>query len=92
MHVIDVLHIIMYVVCMTRNLTIRLDDETIRNAKLLAAKKDTSIGKLVAKELSRLVTEEAKRQVLAAVATQQLEHGFHLGGLPYPDRESLHER
>ena len=80
-----------YTQLMPRNVTVQLDDETIRNAKLVAARLDTSLSKLLAREIQRLAKqvtyEDAMRHAIA-----QMEKGFHLGGPPYPSRESLHER
>jgi predicted transcriptional regulator len=75
-----------------RNLTVQLDAETIRKAKVLAAERSTSVTRLVAQEIERLVDEDsAYRQALATVL-DQLERGFHMGGGLFPKRESVHER
>ena len=77
---------------MKRNLTVQLDAETIRKAKILAAERSTSVTRLVAQEIERLVDEDsAYRQALATVL-DQLERGFHMGGGPLPTRASVHER
>ncbi len=77
---------------MKQNVTISLDRETIRKAKILAARRDTSISGLVAAQIEALVSEDdaydrAKLQALAL-----LEKGFHLGGVHRRDRAQLHER
>jgi len=77
---------------MKRNLTLSLEQKTIRRAKVLAAKQDTSISKLLADQIEALVGEDeayerAERQALAL-----LEHGFHLGGVIRASRDELHER
>ncbi len=56
-----------------RNLTVQLDDEVIRQAKVLAARRGTSVSTLVAAELERLVAdddryEEAQRRAQRALA------------------------
>jgi hypothetical protein len=43
-----------------RNLTVQLDEEVIRQAKLLAARRGTSISGLVARELEQLVAQDAR--------------------------------
>jgi hypothetical protein len=75
-----------------RNLTVQLDEETIRKARVLAAQRSTSASRLVAAEIERLVGdadryEEARRQALA-----RLETGFNLGGGPPPPRDELYDR
>jgi Family of unknown function (DUF6364) len=56
-----------------RNLTVQLDEETIRQAKILAAERGTSVSGLVARELEQLVArnaryEEAMRRAIALMA------------------------
>jgi hypothetical protein len=75
-----------------QNLTISLDRQTIRMAKILAAKRSTSISGLLARQIEILIGEEeayerAERQALAL-----LEQGFHLGGEIRASRDELHER
>jgi Family of unknown function (DUF6364) len=75
-----------------QNLTIRLDRETIRKARIVAAKHSTSISGLVARQIEILVGEDeayetAKRQALAL-----LDVGFELGGEIRASRDELHER
>lgn len=77
---------------MKRNLTIQLDEETVTKAKVLAARRSTSVSSLVASEIARLVGEDDHYQRAKATALAQLEGGFRLGGGPLPDRTTLHER
>ena len=77
---------------MKRNLTVQLDEETVKKARVLAAQRSTSVSKLVADEIERLVGEDEAYQRAKAVALGHLRRGFHLGGGPRPDRDSLHER
>jgi len=77
---------------MKRNLTVQLDEETVTKAKVLAARRSTSVSKLVAEEIRKLVGEDESYQRAKAVALAQLDRGFHLGGGPLPDRDILHDR
>ena len=77
---------------MKRNLTLQLDEETVRKAKVLAARRSTSVSRLVADQIDRLVTQDETYRAARQVALEHLEHGFHLGGGPLPSRDSLHER
>jgi hypothetical protein len=75
-----------------QNLTVSLDRQTVRKAKILAARRETSISGLIAAQIDALVAEDeayeqAKRQALALLA-----QGFHLGGHHRIDRSALHER
>ena len=77
---------------MKRNLTVQLDEDTVAKAKVLAAKRSTSVSKLVAHEIHRLVGEDDAYQRAKSTALAQLDRGFHLGGDDLPDRDTLHER
>jgi hypothetical protein len=75
-----------------RNLTVQLDEAVIRKARILAGRRATSVSRLVADEITRLVETDDGYQRAQAAALAQLEHPFHLGGGALPSRESLHER
>jgi len=75
-----------------RNLTIQLEDDVIRKAKVLAARRDTSVSALIARELTRLVAEDDAYQAAKQRAVERLGAGYHLGGPPYPSRDELHDR
>lgn len=77
---------------MRRNLTVQLDEETIRQARVLAARRDTSVSRLVAEEIERLTGEDLAYEQAHADAAAHLSHGFHLGGGQLPERGTLHER
>ena len=77
-----------------RNITLALPEETLREVKIIAAKRGTSVLAMLREKLEALVTEEsdyarAKREALAA-----LEHGYNLGtqGKVSWTRDELHER
>lgn len=75
-----------------RNITLQLDDEVIRRAKVIAAERDTSVSRLVAEQLSELVKrddsyEAAHRQVL-----RQFEQLRGRSGDRHWSRSELHER
>jgi hypothetical protein len=77
---------------MKQNVTVSLDRQTLRKAKILAAKQGTSISGLLARQIEVLVGaeeayEHAERQALAL-----LDQGFHLGGVIRASRDELHER
>jgi len=75
-----------------QNVTISLDTQVVMKAKILAAKRSTSISGLLAEQVEVLVNEDDARDRAIASTITRLERGFHLGGGPYPSRESLHER
>ncbi len=78
---------------MRQNLTIQLDGETIRKARVLAAKRSTSVSRLVALEIDRLVREDAAYDRAKAEALAELERGYDLGSAGrLPKRDELYDR
>jgi len=77
---------------MKQNLTISLDRQTIRKAKIVAARRDTSISGLLAQQIEILVGEEEAYERAERQAVALLEEAFHLGGGAPVSREELHER
>jgi len=75
-----------------QNLTISLSQQTIRKAKVLAARRATSISGLVAEQIEILVGEEEAYERAERKALTLLEQGFHLGGVIRASRDELHER
>ena len=77
---------------MKQNVTISLDRQTIRKAKIVAARRDTSISGLLAQQIEILVGEEEAYERAERQAVALLDEGFHLGGGAPASREALHER
>lgn len=75
-----------------RNLTIQLDADILRKARVLAAQRSVSVSRLVAQELERLVADEDRYQAACRQALADLDAGFHLGGGRLPSRDELHDR
>jgi predicted transcriptional regulator len=75
-----------------RNVTISVSPETIRKAKILAARRSTSISGLLAEQIEVLVGAEEMYERSQQSALAQLEEGFHLGGAITAGRDELHER
>lgn len=77
---------------MNRNLTIQLDENTIKNARVVAARRSISISKLVSEEIKKASDAEDYWITAKRTALNQLQRPFHLGGHKLPSRESLYER
>jgi predicted transcriptional regulator len=76
-----------------QNLTVRLHEDTIRKARVLAAKRSTSISRLVSDEIARLVDEDDRYEQARAEALAKLERGFDLGSRgSLPDRAAAYDR
>jgi uncharacterized protein DUF6364 len=80
-----------YTGSMKRNVTLQLDDEVIRRAKVLAAKRGTSVSGLVAAELVRLVAEDERYEEAWRRARKAMGDAAGRGGRRW-EREELHER
>ena len=77
---------------MRQNITLSLDKELIRKAKVLAAQQGTSVSGLLTRYLEQLLQEEEVYETARHRAFTWLERGFHLGGgIPCP-REQWHDR
>jgi hypothetical protein len=75
-----------------QNVTISLSRQVLKKAKILAARRETSISGLLAQEIELLVGSEeayerAERQALAL-----LDQGFQLGGVIPASLDEWHER
>jgi len=77
---------------MKQNITLSLEKGILKKAKLLAANRETSVTKLLAEELSRIVLQDDRYESAKRRALARLRKGFHLGGQILARREELHER
>jgi hypothetical protein len=76
----------------TQNITVRLDRRTLRKAKILAAKRNTSISRLLAQQIEILVGEDDAYEQAQRRALALLEQGLNLGGRIESTRDDWHER
>lgn len=74
-----------------RNLTIQLDDATIRHARVVAAHRGMSLSGLVAQQLSRLVEADERYERARTVALEAMSEATGRGA-PRWTREELYER
>jgi hypothetical protein len=77
---------------MKQNITLSLDRDVLKKAKVLAAKKDLSVTRLLAEELTKMVYEDDQYESSRRRAIARLKKGVHLGGLTVNRRDDLHER
>ncbi len=75
-----------------QNLTVRLDRESIRKAKVLAAEQETSISRLLSRYIEQMIGEEEAYEAARRHALAILERDFHLGGTIRATRDEWHER
>ncbi|RLD12149.1 MAG: CopG family transcriptional regulator [Chlamydiae bacterium] len=79
---------------MTTNITVRVDAEIARQAKIIAAQKGTSLSAMVGKWLSTLSNRTSEYEKARKRHEKLMEKGLNLGvyGKPTWTREELHER
>ena len=77
---------------MKQNITLSLDRDVLKKVKVLAAKKDVSVTRLLAEELTRIAHEDDQYESSKRRGIARLKKGFHLGGLTLTRRDELHER
>jgi hypothetical protein len=75
-----------------QNVTISLSRQVIKKAKILAARRETSISGLLAQQIESLVGEEEAHERAERQALALLDKGFHLGGVIRATRDEWHER
>jgi hypothetical protein len=75
-----------------QNITISLSRQILKKAKVIAARRETSISGLLAKQIEFLVGEEEEYVLAERQALAFLESAFHLGGAIHTSREELHDR
>jgi hypothetical protein len=75
-----------------QNVTVSLSQQTLRKAKILAARRGSSISGLLTQQIETLVGEEEAYERAQRQATALLDQGFHLGGVIRATRDEWHER
>jgi hypothetical protein len=75
-----------------QNVTVSLPQQTIRKAKILAARRGSSISGLLAEQIEILIGEDEAYERAERQATALLTQGFHLGGVIRSTRDEWHER
>lgn len=77
---------------MKTNITLRLDADVLREARILAAEEGLSISALLAAKLDEIVRQRKGYDRARRRAMARLEKGFDLGWTPPRSRDELHER
>jgi hypothetical protein len=75
-----------------QNVTLSLSRRVLKKARILAARRETSISGLLSQEVESLVAEEELYERSERQALELLEQRFRLGGKKIVSREKLHER
>jgi hypothetical protein len=75
-----------------QNVTVSLTRQTLQKAKVLAARRATSISGLLAHQIEMLVGEEEAYEQAERQAMNLLDQGFPMGGVIRAKRDEWHER
>ena len=75
-----------------KNVTITLDEETARWARVWAAHRNTSVSKLLGGLLAEKMRQENGYEIAKNRFLSKPARSLREDQRPYPDRESLHDR
>lgn len=76
---------------MKQNITLSLEQDLLRQVRVIAAQRATSVSRMLSDELRHLVERSQDYNRSKKHALMLLDSGFHLGGRP-ASREELHDR
>jgi hypothetical protein len=82
----------MTIINMKQNITLSINKELIKKARVLAANRQTSISRMLSEELKKLIEDSKDYEMAKKQALDDISRGFHLGGEITVSREELHER
>ena len=74
------------------NITIKVDSDLAQDARVLAAKRGTSLSRLVAEQLKAMVCEDQVYLEARRRALRNLKQGYDLGWEKPEKRNDLHDR
>jgi hypothetical protein len=77
---------------MKSNITLKIEDDLLREARVLAAEEDTSISAMLAARLEQAVRERSGYDQARRSAVARLRTGYDLQWAPNRTRGELHER
>ena len=77
---------------MKTNITLKIESDLLREARVLAAEQGTSISALLTSRLEQAVRERRGYQQARRRAVARLRRGYDLQWKPPASREELHER
>ena len=77
---------------MKTNITLKIDADLLREARVLAAEERSSISALLAAKLEQVIRERKGFQQARKRSLARLRKGFDLHWTPPASRDELHER
>lgn len=77
---------------MKQNITLSIEKELIKKGKIVAARKDISVSKMMGNLLRDIVDQHDRYEAAKRNAIAHMKKGLHLGGRINWKREDLYER
>ena len=77
---------------MKSNVTLRIDESLVKEAKIMAARRGTSLSRLLAEELQQLVMRDQSYDNAMTLALKDMDKAPALGFRGDGTRDELHER
>jgi hypothetical protein len=77
---------------MKTNITLKIEANLLREARIMAAEERTSISAMLAARLEQTIRERQGYDQARIRAIARLRHGFNLQWTPLLSRDELHER
>jgi hypothetical protein len=74
------------------NLTLSLEADLVREAKVLAARRGTSVSRLMSEKLEELIRRDKDYETARRRAMSRMSRGFDLQWIRPSSRDELHER
>ena len=78
--------------CVKSNITLKLDSDLLRQARILAAQEGSSVSAMLSQRLEELIRKRKEYDEARQDALAQLETGYELHWTPPRTRDELHER
>ena len=75
-----------------KNITVSLDDETYRRARIIAAERDTSVSALVKRCLLDLTSQETEFERLKRLEQEARERVVNFSASDRLSRDEIHDR
>lgn len=75
-----------------QNITLRLSRQVLQKARIIAARRSTSVSGLLTSQIEELASQDDEYERAMRRAIARIHKGFHLGGVHDLNRDSLHER
>jgi hypothetical protein len=77
---------------MKRNITLKLDSDLLREARVLAAEEGSSVSALLTDRFEAMVRERKAFEQARRMSLARLRKGLQVKRTPPPSRNELHER